>query len=152
MALFVEMIVVPYFWICLFPLELKEWPTKTLAEKMLGIGDHTMPFATLFIEFVFISGTPFVTRHFIFCGGFGWVYLIFNCIYTITTGTRIYEPFKWNSVGQFIGLPVGFTIGGALLFTVAYYLARFKLRKLGHTKIYNIITGKKLNGMKVIIE
>jgi len=119
---------------------------------MLGVCDHTFPFTTLVIEFVFISGTPFVARHCVIAVGLGWAYLIFNCIYTMNVG-NIYPPFKWNSVGQFIGLPVGFSIGGMVFFFVAYFLAKFKLKKLGHEKIYNILyTNKKEEkGIKLII-
>lgn len=145
MSLFIEMIVVSYFWSTLFPLELKDWDTKPLVNKCLGVMDHTFPMASLLLEFFFLSGTPIVARHFVIAGGLGWVYLIFNCIYTITTDTNIYPPFKWNSVGQFIGLPVGFTIGGAVFFFIAFFAVKYKLYLLRHIRIYNILYGVKTN-------
>ena len=117
--------------------------------------DHSLPFLTLVIEFLFLSGTPFVARHFLMAGIIGWIYMIFNMIYTLKTGIRIYAPFKWDSVGQFVGIYGGFTIGGAFVFFMAYFLAKFKLRKLGHIKIYNVLYGSKKDsnkGLKQIIE
>ena len=103
--------------------------------------DHSFPFSTLLIEYILLSGTPFVARHFIFGALIGWIYLIFNCIYTVTTGDTIYAPFKWNSVGQFIGLPVGFTLFGAFVYSLLYFITKYKLHRLKHNKIYRVLYG-----------
>ena len=100
--------------------------------------DHSVPFLTLMIEFFLLSGTPIVPRHFSIAASLGWLYLIFNCIYTLNVG-NIYPPFKWDSVGQFIGLPVGFTMGGFTVFTIVYFAAVFKLKKLDHEKILRVL-------------
>jgi len=142
MALFLELIIVPYFWTALFPGFLKDWSTFKLQKKMGLCMDHSLPFLTLVIEFFFLSGTPIVLRHFSVCVGFAWIYLIFNCIYTLSTFPgSIYKPFRWDSVVQDIALPVGFTLYGAFIYYVAHLVAKCKLKKLGHKKIYKIING-----------
>jgi hypothetical protein len=87
LALFTELIIVPYFWIALFPIVMSDkvhpFVDKSLPERMGLVMDHSFPFTTLVIEFLFLSGTPIVARHFSCAIIFGWGYLIFNCIYTI---------------------------------------------------------------------
>jgi hypothetical protein len=140
-----ELIIVPYFWFALFPIIMSDtthpYSNKPLHIRMGLIMDHSLPFLSLMIELFFLSGTPIVARHFSVAAVFGWLYLIFNCIYTIKVG-NIHPPFKWDSDSQFIGLPLGFTAGGALVFCLGYFAVKFKLKKLGHKKIFKVLYGK----------
>ena len=153
MATFMEFIIVPYFWQALYQKWVDAHPNAPFFLYLSLIMDHSLPFLTLLVEYIFVSSTPFIHRHFFLCAGLSIFYLFCNMLICKISGHFVYPTFTWDSWGQFIGLPVGFTLGGVVIFFGLTYLTKLKLKFLKHDDIHEVIFNnsrvKKVDTMKL---
>jgi hypothetical protein len=86
-ALLMELIVAPYFWILLWP-ALHTQPNFTENKShMLGLVlDHSVPVSLLLIDFIFFNANPIVMRHLGIVGVVAISYLVTNMTFALTSG------------------------------------------------------------------
>ena len=140
-ALIMEIFLVPYFWILLWPgLKRASWFKSQTDAEILGLClDHTLPFCVLLIEYVFVSGTPLQIRHFLMNLTLSLLYMLFNIIYVKVTGHAIYATLKWNHWYLYIVIPIVLGLAMTIMFFLLYYLTLAKLRVLGHNDIIDVV-------------
>ena len=86
MALAMELIIVPYFWSSLYEQWILDNPERPSLVFLSLCMDHTIPLTTLIVEYIFISSTPFVPRHFWICAGLALLYFFSRFKGKITLG------------------------------------------------------------------
>lgn len=142
MALVLEFIIVPIFWIVIFPgllknrhdgIDLPDIDDFVQDEKVsyavvAGVLDHTVPLIVLLIEFSY-NCIPFLWRHFLLTLAITIIYAIFNIIYSLSVKS-IYAMIDFTQVTDYL---IAFA---TIIWTVAMYYLAVKLsqRKLKNSE------------------
>ena len=142
MALVLEFIIVPIFWIVIFPgllknrhdgVDLPDIDDMRDDEKfsyavVAGVLDHTVPLVVLLIEFSY-NCIPFLWRHFLLTLAVVVIYAVFNIIYTLSVH-QIYPMIDFTQATDYL-----ITLA-TIVWTVAMYYLAVKLsqRKLKNSE------------------
>jgi len=139
LALTMQLIIVPYFWFALWPVESIKVDNSP-GKKAGMIMDHSVPLILLVIDYIFMNANPIPMRHIWIVLTVSIVYLAMNCIVTLTW-KPVYEPMTWH--GTALILPLVLLIAGMLIYIGLSFLSQWKLNKLGYDTFLNKVERNK---------